>query len=87
MPWFLYLIGALPLGILVLVMYHGAVGSGPPWGGPMRFVWLGLALVSILIVQTLARMPSVALGIKVGVGLGVAAVDYVIVAAVWLASS
>jgi hypothetical protein len=86
MPWFMYVIGALPLGIMALAMYHAAIGSGPPWGGSMRFVWLGLALVSILVVTTLGRLASVPVGIKVGVGLGVGAVDYLIVGIVFLAN-
>jgi hypothetical protein len=85
-PWFMYLIGALPLGILALAVYHGAVGSGPPWGGSMRFVWLGLGSGSIILVMNLARLPSVPIGIKVGVGLAVGVLDYVVVAAVLLAN-
>jgi hypothetical protein len=67
-------------------MYHGAVGSGPPFGGPARLVWVGLGSGSIILVMTLARLPSLPVGVKVGVGLGVAALDYVIVAAVLLAN-
>ncbi len=86
LPWYLHLLAALPLGITLLVVYHGAVGSGPPWGGKAAFLWLTLALVSTSAVQVVGRNPTVATAVKVAVGVGVAVVDYLIVLAVLLAN-
>src|SRR5262249_22311208 len=67
-PWFLYVLGGLPLGLVAVQMVAAASGGGPLWDGAMRFLWLGLGAGSTIIIMGLARLPKLGMGVKVGVG-------------------
>jgi LSD1 subclass zinc finger protein len=88
-PWFLYLIGALPLGLVALAMIGGAAagasGSGSAGQGA-RLVWVIVGGALSGTTMTVARAKSPPMGFKVALGLVLAAAGYAAFAIVALAA-